>query len=90
MGRPSGRDLPEHTQSSQTGLRHYEVRPLTSDVPHEGGFRSNQEKALKPHHAGRAQRLHDVSSRGRAYDIISGARTPVAPSRLSCPRLKSE
>ena len=71
----------QYTQASQTGLRHYEVRPVTSDVPYQGGFRSNQEKVLKPHHAGRAQRLHDVNSRGRAYDIISGVRTPVAPSR---------
>ena len=52
------------------------MRPAASVT--EGGFRSNQAKPLKAHHAGRAQRLHDIHSRGRAYDIISGARTPVA------------
>lgn len=77
--------VPGHSSFMQSHEKasphHFEMRPVTSDVPYQGGFRSNQEKVLKPHNAPRAQRLHDVNSRGRAYDIISGVRTPVAPSR---------
>ena len=60
---------------------HFEVRPATTAMG--GGFRSNQEKPLKPHNAGRAQRLHDVNSGGRGYDIISGMGTYIAPSAPS-------
>ncbi len=57
---------------------HFEVRPATTAIM--GGFRSNQEKPLKPHNARRAQRLHDINSGGRGYDIISGMSTFIRPS----------
>lgn len=69
----------EVTAKPQVSQRHFEMRPATTT--HLGGHRTNQEKPLRAGNPGRAQRLHDVNACGRAYDIISGIRTPVAPSQ---------
>lgn len=45
----------------------------------DSGFRSNQEKPLREPSAARAAALHNVGTRGKAYDIISGATLAVQP-----------
>ena len=51
----------------------FEMRP--AGVVAENGFRSNQEKPLRGANAGRAAYLHNVGTRGKPYDIISGVAT---------------
>ena len=57
----------------------FEMRPHGARVL-ENGFRSNQEKPMKEASADRAQTLHNVNTRGKGYDIISGVALPVQPT----------
>ena len=45
----------------------------------EYGFRSNQEKPLRDASAARAAALHNVGTRGKPYDIITGVTLPIQP-----------
>jgi len=45
----------------------------------ENGFRSNQEKPLRGASTERAAALHNVNTRGKPYDIITGVTLPIQP-----------
>ena len=66
------------TSSEDKGT--FEMRP--SGVVAENGFRSNQEKPLRGANAGRASYLHNVGTRGKPYDIISGVSLPIQPAGI--------
>ncbi len=57
----------------------YNLRPQESGI-HEYGFRSNQEQRLREPVAARTDRLHNIHTRGKPYDIISGVALPVRPT----------
>jgi len=57
----------------------YGMRPQATTFK-EFGFRSNQEHPLREPQPERTQRLHNVNTRGKPYDIISGVALPVRPT----------
>ena len=57
----------------------YELRPSGAGAS-DGGFRSNAEKPLKPANAARAAHLHNIGTRGKPYDLLSGATLSVLPT----------
>lgn len=58
----------------------YNLRP-SGFVP-EFGFRSNQEQPNRAPSAARAATLHNVGTRGKPYDIITGVTLPIQPLGL--------
>ena len=60
----------------------YTLRPLGGTVA-EVGFRSNQEKPLRDPRVMRTDNLRNVNTRGRGYDVISGAQLATKPSNPS-------
>ncbi|KOO26438.1 hypothetical protein Ctob_004641 [Chrysochromulina tobinii] len=78
-----------HKASSALGIRgeptisdpssSYNLRPSENgirDLP----FRSNQEQRLREMNPARTERLHNIGTRGKPYDIISGVALPVRPT----------
>jgi len=57
----------------------YYLRPQGPTVA-EYAYRSNQERPLRDPVAARTERLHNVNTRGKPYDIISGVALPVRPT----------
>jgi len=57
----------------------YEFRPQEKGIA-EFGFRSNQEQSLRPSRPERHDNLVNIGTRGRTFDIISGATLPTQPT----------
>ena len=57
----------------------YVMRPQESSI-REFAFRSNLEQPLRPVNPLRTERLHNIHTRGKPYDIISGAAPSVQPT----------
>ena len=75
---PSSLGLRGAPTSTADPMGTFEMRPAGSRVQ-ENGFRSNQEKPMRQPSASRAGALHSAGTRGKGYDIISGASLPVQP-----------
>ena len=78
-----------HKASSALGIRgeptindpssSYNLRPRENGI-RELPFRSNQEQRLREMNPARTERLHNIGTRGKPYDIISGVALPVRPT----------